>query len=207
MSSEAADSVLESCRGLSCTATAPVSSSPDKTPLPALSLAKWFADEVQRHEASLRGYLRGSFPAVRDVDDVVQESYLRIWRARLAAPVASSKALLFTVARRVALDLVRRSRRSPINPLVDAADLHVLEERPAAADLLAEREKIDLLGAAIAALPPRCREIIILHKLHGLPQREVARRLGVAEKTVENQVALGVRHCEKFFRQHGIEHF
>jgi RNA polymerase sigma-70 factor (ECF subfamily) len=169
--------------------------------------ARWFADEVQAHEGALRGYLRGSFPAVRDVDDVVQESYLRVWRARLARPVTSARALLFTVAQRVALDLVRRSRRSPINPLVDLAALHVLEEGPLAADALAAREKIDLLGAAIAALPERCRAVVILHKLHGLPQREVARRLGLAEKTVENQVALGVRRCAEFFREHGIEHF
>jgi RNA polymerase sigma factor (sigma-70 family) len=174
---------------------------------PHTDQARWFSEEVQTHETSLRSYVRDSFPAIRDVDDVVQESYLRIWRARLGRPVASTKAFLFTIARNVALDLVRRARRSPVNSLVEMAELHLVESNPSVADLLSQAEKIDLLGRAIAALPPRCREIVVLHKINGFPQRSVAERLSLSEKTVENQVALGVKHCEKFFRRHGIEHF
>jgi hypothetical protein len=59
----------------------------DQNPLPAPIPARWFAEEVQPHEASLRAYMRGAFPMVRDVDDVVQESYLRVWRARAAQPI------------------------------------------------------------------------------------------------------------------------
>ena len=169
--------------------------------------ARWFAEEVQPHEPVLRSYLSGAFPSVRDLDDVVQESYLRVWRARLGQPIASSKAFLFTVARRVALDLARRARRSPISPLVDTADLHVLYDGPSAADLLDERQKIELLGEAIGSLPARCREIITLHKVQGLSQSEVAARLGLCAKTVENQVALGVKRCEEFFHRRGIDSF
>jgi RNA polymerase sigma factor (sigma-70 family) len=170
-------------------------------------LARWFSNEVLPHESSLRSFLRGAFPAVRDVDDVVQESYLRLWRARLVHPVTSSRALLFTIARNVARDLMRRACRSPINHLVDFADLHVVEVRPSAAELLCEQEKIELLGRAVGSLPARCREIIILHKILGLAQRAVAEQLGLSEKTVENQVAIGVRRCEEFFRREGIDTF
>mgnify|MGYP001608945148 CR=1 FL=1 len=169
--------------------------------------ARWFSEEVHAHEASLRAYVRGSFPTVRDVDDVVQESFLRVWRARLGRPIASSKRFLFIVARHVVLDSIRRARKSPIDSFVDSAGLHVVESRPSVADVLSDQEKIDLLGRAVGALPARCREIIILHKIMGRSQREVAGELGVCEKTVENQVARGVQHCKDFFRQHGIEYF
>ncbi|MGH8016703.1 MAG: RNA polymerase sigma factor [Opitutaceae bacterium] len=82
---------------------------------PHTDQTRWFAEEVHVHEASLRSYVRGAFPAVHDVV-VVQESYLRIWRARLAQPIVSSKAFLFTVARHVVNDLARRARRSPVHP-------------------------------------------------------------------------------------------
>jgi hypothetical protein len=61
---------------------------------PAAALRAWFAEEVQPHDAQLKAYLRGAFPAVRDVEDVVQESYLRVWRARAthAAGVAAAMA-------------------------------------------------------------------------------------------------------------------
>jgi RNA polymerase sigma-70 factor (ECF subfamily) len=179
----------------------------DQTQPSGPGLARWFSDEVQSHEPALRSYVRGSFPALRDVDDVVQESYLRLWRARVARPVASSKAFLFAIARNVARDLARRTRRSPINPLVDLAGVQVVEDSPSVADLLGEKEKVDMLGRAVSSLPSRCREIIVLHKIRGLAQREVATRLGVSEKTVENQVAIGVKRCEEFFHRHGIDRF
>lgn len=65
--------------------------------------AQWFANEVHAHASQLKAYLRGAFPSVRDVDDVVQESYLRIWKARAIHPIESAKTFLFTIARRVAL--------------------------------------------------------------------------------------------------------
>src|SRR5438876_12279709 len=60
--------------------------------------SRWFAAEVHAHERSLRAYLRGAFPSVRDVDDVVQESYVRVWKARLAHPIQSARSFLFQVA-------------------------------------------------------------------------------------------------------------
>ncbi len=176
-------------------------------PPPETDTARWFAAEVQPHEPALRGYLRGSFPAVRDVDDVVQESYLRIWRARAGQPIQSAKAFLFTVARRLALDLVRREAVSPLRRVGDLAALPVIEERPDVVDTISDQEKIRLLAEAVGSLPARCREGGFLHKIKGLSQREVAARLGIAEKTVENQVSRGVKSCEEFFRRRGIEYF
>jgi RNA polymerase sigma-70 factor (ECF subfamily) len=176
-------------------------------PPPETDTARWFAAEVQPHEPALRGYLRGSFPAVRDVDDVVQESYLRVWRARAAQPIQSAKAFLFTVARRLALDHVRREAISPLRGVGDLAALPVLEERPDVIDAISDQEKIRLLAEAVGSLPARCREVVFLHKIQGLSQRDVAAQLGIAEKTVENQIARGVKGCEEFFRRRGIEYF
>ncbi|MES2693024.1 MAG: RNA polymerase sigma factor [Verrucomicrobiota bacterium] len=176
-------------------------------PPPETETARWFSAEVQPHEPALRGYLRGSFPAVRDVDDVVQESYLRMWRARAVQPIQSARGFLFTVARRLALDLVRREAVSPMRGVCDLANLPVLEERPSVLDRLGEEEKIRLLAKAVGSLPTRCRQAVVLHKINGLSQREVAAQLGLSEKTVENQVALGIKRCEEFFRRRGIERF
>ena len=83
--------------------------------------SRWFAEEVQPHDALLKAYLRRSFPAERDLDDVVQEAYLRLWRARLSPRIRFSKAFLFQVARRIVIDLLRRERVSPIIAVTDLA--------------------------------------------------------------------------------------
>ena len=168
---------------------------------------RWFADEVHAHDSSLKAYLRGSFPSVRDVDDVVQESYLRIWRARMAHPIRSARAFLFQIARNLAIDTVRRNRTTPIDSWREIAGLAVLDDKPDAADALAYHEKVSLMGEALAALPDRCREIFILRKLKQIPQQEIAARLGIAERTVESQITRGMKLCETWLRKNGVNGF
>jgi RNA polymerase sigma-70 factor (ECF subfamily) len=165
---------------------------------------RWFSDEVHPHGAQLRSYLRGSFPAIRDVDDVVQESYIRIWKARAAQPIHSAKAFLFKVARNVALNLLEHERVSPIDVVADLAALPVIEDRQGAAEAACTREEILLLADGIDALPARCREIFILRRLKGVPQKEIAVHLGISEQTVQVQVQRGVKHCEAFLRRRGV---
>lgn len=166
--------------------------------------ARWFAAEVHPHEPALRGYLRGTFPAVRDVDDVVQESYLRMWRARAAQPIASAKSFLFQVARRLALDTLRRERRSPVARVPNLAALAVASDIPGAAEEASTHERVRLLADAIETLPGRCREIVILRKIHGFSQKDTAARLGLSERTVEVQVARAVKRCEEYLRRRGV---
>lgn len=156
--------------------------------------------QAQPHEPALRGYLRSQFPSV-DVDDVVQESYLRVWKVRALQPIRSARALLFTVARRLALDVIRRNRRSPVVPVKDFSQLFVLDPKPDAAGAACATEDFAFLVAAIDSLPARCREIFILCQLEGLPHKEVAARLGLSENTVAVQSARGLQRCEAFLRR------
>jgi RNA polymerase sigma-70 factor (ECF subfamily) len=172
---------------------------------PKTEHTRWFAEEVHPHESSLRSYLHGSFPAVRDVDDVVQESFLRVWRSRAAGPIGSARAFLFKVARHLAIDLVRRHRRSPIESVGDLAALHVSEDVAPIPAQVSRNEKVQLLIAAIDSLPPKCRDVVVLRKLHLLSTREVAARLAVSEKGVEIQLTRGLARCREFLRRHGVE--
>lgn len=182
----------------------PVSQPPSQLESPTSERAGgslWFVKEVHAHESSLRSYLRGSFPAVRDVDDVVQESYLRVWRACATQQIRSAKAFLFTVARRLALDQVRRERISPIESIGHLGGLSVLDDGPGLVEAVGQRERIQLLAQAIAALPERCRDVFILYKINGLSRKAAAARLGLSEKTVEAHTARAMRHCEEFLRR------
>lgn len=171
---------------------------------PAPPLPTWFAAEVQPHEPGLRSYLSRAFPSVRDVDDVVQESYLRIWRARTVRPLRSARAFLFKVARHLAIDQVRRSRIDPVQAVGQLEVLPVCDPGADVAQAASTTEKLQLLRDAIEALPPRCREVVIRRKLLAISQRDVAAQLGIAEKTVEAQLARGVARCEVYLRDRGV---
>lgn len=166
--------------------------------------SRWFAEEVRSHEAQLKSYLRGAFPSVRDVEDVVQESYLRVWRRQLLRPVDSARSFLYMVARNLAIDSLRRKAVSPVDQVSDLAGLNVLDDRPDAADAACTTDELNLLLEAIDSLPPRCRQVVVLSKLCGLSPREIALKLGIAEGTVHVHGGKGVRRCEAFLRARGI---
>ncbi len=167
--------------------------------------SEWFLNQVHPHGPALRSYLRGQFPSVRDVDDVVQESYLRVWRARLSRQVDFPKSFLFQVARSVTIDLLRRERVSPVDRTATSETIAVIDERPSAAEVACTQSEIDLLVRAIEEMPARLREVMILRKIDGYSQKEIAQRLGISELTVQAHVVRGLRKLEEFFRAHGIE--
>jgi RNA polymerase sigma-70 factor (ECF subfamily) len=175
-----------------------------QTRLPALGLSKWFSEEVHPHDSSLKAYLRGSFPAVRDVEDLVQESYLRVWKRQTAKPIASAKAFLFTVARHLALGILRREHRSPIFDVMDLDAAGIIDDRPGVAEMACTREVIDLLFAAISTLSNRTCEVYLLRKFERLSQKEIAVRLGISANTVEVHVARANKHCTEFLRRRGV---
>ncbi|MFO1451675.1 MAG: RNA polymerase sigma factor [Opitutaceae bacterium] len=168
---------------------------------------RWFKDEVHTHEGQLKAYLRGSFPSVRDVDDLVQETFLRVWKARLSHPIDSARSFLFQVARHLAIDVVRRNQTVVQESLRDSVAETVMEERPTALETLAHAERVAVVAEALAELPDRCREIFILRKLKQIPQKEIASRLGISERTVESQVTRGMKLCEAYFRHRQVHSF
>lgn len=183
------------------------SASPDSAAAcaaPTAAQTEWFRQEVHAHDEQLKSYLRLAFPTVRDVDDIVQESYLRTWRRQSSQPIRAAKAFLFTVARRLSIDWLRREQTSVVEAVDDLGALPVSTEGKSTADLVAQEEITALLVAAVEELPARCREVVILRKFQLLSAREVALRLGLKEATVEMQLSRGNARIRAYLAARGI---
>lgn len=167
---------------------------------------RWFAEKVEPHGPALRVYLRRSFPKERDLDDVVQESFLQVWKTRSASPVEYARALLFSVARHLAIDRARRRKVRREDPADILDQVQIVDEGPGAVELLTRGEKSRLLAQAIDDLPSRCREIVVMRKLYGIPGKDVAAKLGLSEKTVESHLTRGIKRCEHYMRKRGLHH-
>jgi len=163
----------------------------------------WFATEVQPHRSALRSWLLARFPTLPDVDDLVQESLVRVLHARDRGPVGSARALLFTTARNLAIDAVRRQRVIQFESITEDTPPFVLIDETDVVETINKQQELELLTRAIQSLPARTRAVLTLRAAYGLTQPEIAVRLGVSLSTVEKAMAQGIELCAAYFARRG----
>lgn len=146
----------------------------------------------------LRAWLTRGFGPRLAIDDVVQEAMLRVLRAHAAGGLHAPKAFLFATARNLALDSLRRHHVSRTDSLVEADLSNVLDEHESIPETVARNQELALLTQAIQSLPNRCRQVMTLRIAYGLTQRVIGERLGISDRTVAAQLAIGTRRCTDF---------
>lgn len=182
-----------------------VSLSPLLPPAPSDDVeVRWFNEEVQPLEGMLRGWLHARFPARPDVDDLVQESYARLFRAQRLGRVKNVRNYLFATARNVALDLFRRESTLEFEPVDDNTVLSMLQGGANVAGEVSRSEELQILREAMDALPTCCRRVFTLRKVYGLSHAAIAGQLGISERTVEAQINKAMRRCANFLRARGL---
>jgi RNA polymerase sigma factor (sigma-70 family) len=157
-----------------------------------LKVMAWVARDVIVHEAPLRAWLRRTM-SVDDVEDIIQESYCRIASLTDVSHIRSGRAYLFTTARMLVLERIRRSRVVSIDTAIEIEKIDPADDRPSPEQIVSGQQELRRIKRLIDALPERCREVFRLRKIEGLSQRDVAAALNLSEHTIENDVAKGLR--------------
>jgi RNA polymerase sigma factor (sigma-70 family) len=166
--------------------------------------ARWFSESVLPYEPALRAYLSKRFPGLPDHDDLVQETYAKVLRARKDGRLVHARGFLFTAARNAAIDMFRRRRVAAHEPLGTVEENPELEEPTSFRDTIERKHQLVTLAEALAGLPERCRQVMMLRYLDGLPPRDIATRLGISPETVKVHLLKGVRDCTVFFERRGM---
>lgn len=173
-------------------------------PPPDPETARWFAAEIQPHEPMLRAWLKSQFPSGEsEIDDVVQEAFIRVLGAYATAEIRSPKAFLFVVARNLAGMRLRHRMVENTKPLAEIDCSGILDEETDVPHAVARSQELAMLTTAVQSLPTRCRQIITLRKIYGLSLKETAAELGIDPHTVVIQTSIGIRKLTEYFRRHG----
>lgn len=161
--------------------------------------------EVQVHASDVLGWLHRRFPGLKDPESVLQEALLRVWRRmKKQNDHGSPRALLFTTARNLAIDELRRNKIIMMDDVAEMDKLSVAIDEPDAAETASINQELELLTLAIQSLPKRCRQVFTLRKIYSMSQKEIAAEMGISEHTVEVQVANGMRRCAAFLAKHDL---
>jgi len=123
-----------------------------------------------------------------DTADVVQESFLKAIEADRRSAIQKPVHFLRRIARNTVIDRLRAKRRGDLvfsaAPVPDASDLGAGPERT-----LIATERLGRAMSIIQHMPPRRREVFILHRIEELTLSQCAKRMGISVKTVEKHMA------------------
>jgi len=154
-------------------------------------LDAWFVREVLPLEASLMQYLNRNWRDKTEVEDFCQEVYIKVYEAARAEAPKSVKPFVFTIARNLLINRMKRSQIVPIETAVDLDALNVAADDPGAERTAIARDELRIIQAALERLPRRCREAVTLRKIEGLSMREIATRMGISHNTVHAHLVEG----------------
>lgn len=138
-------------------------------------------------------YLQRNWRDPSEVADLRQEVYIRLYEAARRKRPDPVKPYIFLIARNMIIDRLRHGSVVSIESMAEAEWLNVRDMEPAPEQRVAARQELRRMQAALEELPPRCRQVILLRRVQGFSQREVAQKMGIKEDTVESQIVKGMR--------------
>lgn len=149
--------------------------------------------------SALHRYVRRLLGGGEGSEDIVQEAFLRTYRH--SERIVEPRAFVFTTARNLVADSRRRSRIANTDTLGDFESSNVVGSSESLEDELLAKERRRLLEEAVARLSPRCRAAFSLRVFDGCSYKEIAQRLCMSPKTVENHIARALRETHQYVRQ------
>lgn len=158
-------------------------------------LLRLFSDD----RPALLRYVRRFLPRREDSEDIVQEAFLRTWEH--AQEVMEPRAFAFTVARNFAANSQRHTRLARTDLLGDFSESRVVSSGPSVEGEILAEEEGRLLREAVEQLSPQCRAAFTLKVFHGCSYKEIASRLGISPKTVENHIGRALRETHEYLRR------
>jgi RNA polymerase sigma factor (sigma-70 family) len=165
---------------------------------------EWFLNQIFRHRAALHRYLIKFTYGAEDIEDLVQETYVRLYALADYRAVESPKALLFRIAHNLAVERARSKKTQATDSMADLEQLGVFSTEVPADEQLDSRRRFETFCTAVDRLPPLCRRVFVLRKVFKLTHAEISEVLGVSHSTIEKHVAKGLVRCRDYLREQGL---
>lgn len=150
--------------------------------------------------SALKHYVRRLVRSRETADEIVQEAFLRTYEH--ADENKPAGGLLYSIAHNLAMDHYRHERAVASGTSGDVGSVIPFKTESESLEswLLAE-EQSSLLREAVERLPPQCRAAFALKVFHCCSYREIAQKLGIADRTVEAHISRGMRETYRYLRQ------
>jgi len=151
-----------------------------------------------KHESFLRRFLTRFLSRPQDIEDVVQDTYLKAYSAEQDREIHTPKAFLFRIARNAALkELTKKSQQ--LMAYIEEIDPSEINHNEASLDeLVMAREKLGMFCQSALEMTPRCRRVFLMAKVYGFSYKEISKQLGISVSAIEKHVARGLEICNAY---------
>lgn len=152
---------------------------------------------LMEHYGSLLGYIRKKVRSHETAQDILHETWLRIYDLQPGQHIDRPLAFLYRIASNLALDHLRQD--SLRQRYVDEGELPDCVAAPGLLheDRLMLQEQLAQLTLIVDELPPKCREAFLLRKTRQMETDEIARHMGISRNMVEKHLRRALEHCQR----------
>lgn len=145
------------------------------------------------HHGWLQGWLRKRLGNTFDAADLAQDTFVRVIKARTALDIREPRPYLSMIAKGLLIDLFRR--RSLEQSYLEVLAAMPQEQHPSLEEQAIMLQALMEIDRLLLGLGPRVRQAFILSQFDGLTYPQIAERLGVSVRTVNNHMAKAMEHC------------
>ncbi|MGS2723450.1 RNA polymerase sigma factor [Porticoccus sp. GXU_MW_L64] len=152
----------------------------------------------EEHGGPLRSFLAGRLGSRADLDDVVQDVFVRLARlSDLSDKVLNNKgscrAYLFTIGNNLAVDLKRKNQVRKLYVDVHQGLKSEQSKQQSPETIIAARQDLEVVKQAIAKMPAAWRRVFLLSRVELLSYRQIAEQLNVSVKQIEKYMSKALK--------------
>lgn len=158
-----------------------------------LSLRSAVTDLYCDHHGWLNGWLRKRLGNAFDAADLTQDTFVRVLKARTALDIREPRPYLSRIAKGLLIDLFRR--RSLEQAYLEALAIMPESVQPSLEEQAIYLQALVEIDRLLQGLGAKVRQTFLLSQFDGLTYPQIAERLNISVRTVNNHMAKAMEHC------------
>ncbi|MFD0964367.1 RNA polymerase sigma factor [Pseudofulvibacter geojedonensis] len=147
-----------------------------------------FQQFFNKNATLLRNYLYYKFGDLNEVDDLVQDAFIKVWDNCSKVTKDSAKSYLFRIAINMSTSVLRH-KTVKLKHQKEVISIQKDQTNESPEYLLQQKEFQEKLEKAIASLPDRQREVYLLNRIEQKTYKEIAELSGVSVKAIEKLIS------------------
>ena len=155
------------------------------------------ANLIQQHRDELISYLIQRNHSPELAADILQDAYIRLVNANPSSEIKNPRAFLYKIVSHLAIDYHRSLNRQQARQADESELNNVSDSSPTLEHQLYTQEQLACLKQAVSELPPKCRQVFIMHKFRHYPYSKISQELNISESTILKHMVKAMKHCRQ----------